>query len=88
MAPDLNSLPPSPYTSRQPPSSAARRTQDAVASPSIPVSLPSHSPSITARDPAPTASGGGDNTGVGVGPGNSVATIRSKGLLGLLLIGT
>ena len=63
MAPDLNSLPPSPYNPRHSGSISSRRVADSMPPPSIPLS-----PSLSAREAVP-AMPAGDNTGVGVGPG-------------------
>ncbi|KAL2047687.1 hypothetical protein N7G274_000729 [Stereocaulon virgatum] len=65
MAPDLNSLPPSPYTPRRN-TSSSRRASHMMGPPPAPLSPHStHSPTLTSREP-PTSM---DNTGVGVGPG-------------------
>ncbi|KAK4695690.1 hypothetical protein P7C71_g2111, partial [Lecanoromycetidae sp. Uapishka_2] len=66
MAPDLNSMPPSPYTPQRAPSNSLRRPQESMPPPS---SLPStRSPSMTSRDTLSNTQPI-DNTGVGVGPG-------------------
>ncbi|KAL6718548.1 hypothetical protein ACLMJK_004640 [Lecanora helva] len=67
MAPDLNSLPPSPHSPRQS-SSISRRTQESNAPLTIPISTPTRSPVLNARD-ASSFVPQGDNTGVGLGPG-------------------
>jgi hypothetical protein len=69
MAPDLNSLPPSPYSLRQLSSAFSRRAPDAMAPPPVPMSPLTQSPSLVAREPTTTVMPAGDNTGVGVGPG-------------------
>ena len=68
MAPDLNSLPPSPYSPRRTTSSASRRAAENMGPPPAPLSPHlNHSPSLSSRD-FPTSM---DNTGVGVGPGKT-----------------
>ena len=67
MAPDLNSLPPSPHSPRHIASATPRRARDVMAPPPAPISPPAQSPIILSREPAIMTSG--DNTGVGIGPG-------------------
>lgn len=68
MAPDINSLPPSPYSPRRITSTASRRTADTMAPPPAPISPLPQSPTIVSREPLANVSSG-DNTGVGIGPG-------------------
>ena len=68
MAPDLNSLPPSPYSPRRIASLSSRRAGDTMAPPPAPTSPPAQSPTVLSREP-PANMASGDNTGVGVGPG-------------------
>ena len=68
MAPDINSLPPSPYSPRRITSTSSRRAADTMAPPPAPISPLPQSPTIMSREPLANASSG-DNTGVGIGPG-------------------
>ena len=87
MAPDLNSVPPSPRISLRTSLSAARRTSQPMAPPPAPLSstpmnthLPSANlPATPVGTSIPTTA---DNTGVGMGPGNR----RLMAMFGLLLI--
>lgn len=68
MAPDLNSLPPSPYSPRRIASMSSRRAGNIMAPPPAPISPPAQSPTIMSSEPMANMTSG-DNTGVGVGPG-------------------
>ncbi len=82
MAPDLNTVPPSPYSSRR-----AARAGEPMASPPAPfISPASVFPGPLARDLSiPAATGAnvssGDNTGVGIGPGSYTIDFRSYNML-------
>lgn len=67
MAPDLNSLPPSPHSPRHIVSMASRRAREIMAPSSASITPPAQSPTILSREQATMTSG--DNTGVGIGPG-------------------
>lgn len=75
MAPDLNSLPPSPYSPRRIASISSRRAGDSMPPPPAPNSPPAQSPTILSREPLASMTPGGDNTGVGVGPGKIANTL-------------
>ena len=75
MAPDINSLPPSPYSPRRITFTSSRRAGDTMAPPPAPGSPPAQSPTILSREPF-TNMTSGDNTGVGIGPGMRAQTLH------------
>lgn len=72
MAPDLNSLPPSPYSPRHTSSTSSRRAGDNMPPPPAPIT---NSPTIVSREPFANMTSG-DNTGVGIGPGMRADTLH------------